>query len=212
MYGDYKPERQYGTSSRCMYGGVGVVIERNFYLKQLIDKKDNGRVKIITGIRRCGKSYLLLKLYRDYLFSEGVKENQIIAIALDEIDNLKYRNPFELNEYIKAKCKNKNKKYYIFIDEIQFSETVNNPYLDNSERKITFVDVLLGLMKNKNLDIYVTGSNSIMLSKDVLTQFRDRGDEIHVYPLSFAEIYNVYENKTEAFNHYVVFGGMPYIY
>ncbi|HQB60363.1 MAG TPA: ATP-binding protein, partial [Spirochaetota bacterium] len=187
-------------------------IKRDFYLKQLIDKKDNGRVKIITGIRRCGKSYLLFKLYKEYLSSVGVKENQIIAIALDDIDNLKYRNPFNLNEYIKGEITNKNKKYYVFIDEIQLSESVKNPYIENSEKNITFVDTVLGLMKVDNVDIYVTGSNSKMLSKDVLTQFRDRGDEIHLHPLSFSEIYNLYENKSQVFNDYIVFGGMPYIY
>ncbi len=189
-----------------------MVIKRDFYLKQLIDRKDNGRVKIITGIRRCGKSYLLFKLFRDHLLSEGVKEDQIVSIALDEIDNLEYRNPFRLNEYVKAKIENKDRKYYVFIDEIQFAEAVKNPYIENSEKNVTFVDTLLGLMKAENLDIYVTGSNSKMLSKDILTQFRDRGDEVHLHPLSFSEIYDLYENKAQAFNDYVVFGGMPYIY
>ncbi|UTC66624.1 MULTISPECIES: ATP-binding protein [unclassified Treponema] len=189
-----------------------MMIKRDYYLKQLIRKKDNGRVKIITGIRRCGKSYLLFKLYREYLLSKGVKENQIISIALDEIENIEYRNPFKLNEYIKDKAKNKNKKYYIFIDEIQLSETIKNPYIENSENNITFVDVLLGLMKIENLDIYVTGSNSKMLSSDILTQFRDRGDEIHVNPLSFSEIYDLYEDKVQAFQDYAIYGGMPYIF
>ncbi len=189
-----------------------MVIKRNFYLKQMIDKRNNGKIKIITGVRRCGKSYLLFNLYKDFLLSEGIKENQIITIALDEIDNLKYRNPFKLNQYIKASIKNKNKKYYAFIDEIQLSESVANPYVENSNNDVTFVDVLLGLMKIKNLDVYVTGSNSKMLSKDVLTQFRDRGDEIHVHPLSFSEICPLYENKASAFKDYITFGGMPYIF
>lgn len=187
-------------------------IKRDYYIKKIIDKRENGRIKIITGIRRCGKSYLLFNLYKDYLISEGIKEEQIISIALDEIDNLEYRNPFRLNEYIKEKTKSRKKKYYIFIDEIQLSEVVSNPYIDSKEKSITFVDVLLGLMKQSNLDIYVTGSNSRMLSSDVLTQFRDRGDEIHVGPLSFGEIYTLYENKDKAFEHYTVYGGMPYIY
>ena len=171
-----------------------MIIERKQYLSELIKKKDNGRIKIITGIRRCGKSYLLFKLYKDYLLGNGIKKEQIIEMALDEIDNIKYRNPFELNDYIKNKI-TKNKKYYIFIDEIQFSKPVKNPYIIDSDEEITFVDTLLGLMKNENLDIYVTGSNSKMLSKDILTQFRDRGDEIHIYPLSFAEFYNTYKDK-----------------
>lgn len=144
--------------------------------------------------------------------SHGVKEHQIISLALDDIDNLEYRNPFRLNEYIKEKTKNKHRMYYIFIDEIQLSAAVRNPYIDSTEENVTFVDVLLGLMKYSNLDIYVTGSNSKMLSSDVLTQFRDRGDEIHVNPLSFAEVYDVFENKALAFEHYTVYGGMPYIY
>lgn len=187
-----------------------MIIERKQYLNELIKKKDNGRIKIITGIRRCGKSYLLFKLYKDYLSGNGIKKEQIIEMALDEIDNIKYRNPFELNDYIKNKI-TKNKKYYIFIDEIQFSKSVKNPYIIDSDEEITFVDTLLGLMKNENLDIYVTGSNSKMLSKDILTQFRDRGDEIHVYPLSFAEFYDTYKDKNLAWRDYVVFGGMPYI-
>lgn len=187
-------------------------IKRDYYLKKLVDKKENGRIKIITGIRRCGKSYLLCKLYKEYLLSHGVKEHQIISLALDDIDNLEYRNPFRLNEYIKEKTKNKHRMYYIFIDEIQLSAAARNPYIDSTEENVTFVDVLLGLMKYSNLDIYVTGSNSKMLSSDVLTQFRDRGDEIHVNPLSFAEVYDVFENKALAFEHYTVYGGMPYIY
>ncbi len=189
-----------------------MIIKRDFYLKKIIDKKENGRIKIITGIRRCGKSYLLFNLYRDYLLSQGVKEDQIISIALDEIDNLEYRNPFRLNEFIKEKTSNKDQMYYVFIDEIQLSVAVSNPYVSNEEKNITFVDALLGLMKNSNLDIYVTGSNSKMLSSDVLTQFRDRGDDIHVNPLSFEEVYDLYDDKRSAFEHYLIYGGMPYVY
>ncbi|WP_044285729.1 ATP-binding protein [Mesomycoplasma ovipneumoniae] len=189
-----------------------MIIKRDFYLNQIIDKKENDRIKIITGIRRCGKSYLLFNLYRDYLLSSGIKENQIITIALDQIDNIEYRNPFRLNEYIKKKTKNINKMYYIFIDEIQLSENVSNPYVETKEKNITFVDVLLSLMKRSNLDIYITGSNSKMLSSDLLTQFRDRGDQVHVNPLSFAEVYELFDDKSEAFEHYFVYGGMPHIY
>ncbi|MDW2933367.1 ATP-binding protein, partial [Mesomycoplasma ovipneumoniae] len=189
-----------------------MVIKRDFYLNQIIDKKENDRIKIITGIRRCGKSYLLFNLYRDYLLSSGIKENQIITIALDQIDNIEYRNPFRLNGYIKKKTKNINKMYYIFIDEIQLSENVSNPYIESNEKNITFVDVLLSLMKRSNLDIYITGSNSKMLSSDLLTQFRDRGDQVHVNPLSFAEVYELFDDKSEAFEHYFVYGGMPHIY
>ena len=187
-----------------------MIIERKQYLDELIKKKDNGRVKIITGIRRCGKSYLLFELYKNYLLKNGIAENQIIEIALDNIENSMYRDPFKLNEYIKNKIVD-DKRYYIFIDEIQFSRSVNNPYIDDEDEKITFVDTLLSLMKRKNLDIYVTGSNSKMLSKDILTQFRDRGDEIHVYPLSFAEMSSCYEDKDKAWEDYVLCGGMPFV-
>ena len=161
-------------------------VQRPRYLKRLIDKKDNGRVKIITGIRRCGKSYLLFTLYKKYLLSLGIKEEQIITIALDELHNMQYRNPLTLDAYLRERMQ-PEQNYYIFIDEIQFVEEVENPYIKNSENKIGFVDLVLGLMKLPNADIYITGSNSKMLSSDVLTQFRDRGDEIRVYPFSFAE-------------------------
>ena len=187
-----------------------MIIERKQYLDELIKKKDNGRIKIITGIRRCGKSYLLFELYKNYLLKNSIAENQIIEIALDDIENSGYRDLFKLNEYIKNKISG-DKRYYIFIDEIQFSRSVKNPYIDDEYEKITFVDTLLSLMKRKNLDIYVTGSNSKMLSKDILTQFRDRGDEIHLYPLSFAEMSSCYEDKDKAWEDYVLFGGMPFV-
>ena len=187
-----------------------MIIKRQEYIDKLISKKDNGRIKIITGIRRCGKSYLLFKLYKDYLFASGVTENQIIEIALDDIDNIEYRNPFKLNDFIKGKIAD-NKKHYVFIDEIQFSIAVKNPYVDDKCEKITFIDILLSLMKKPNVDVYVTGSNSKMLSKEILTQFRDRGDEIHVYPLSFKEVSENYTDLNKAWEEYKVFGGMPYI-
>ncbi len=188
-----------------------MIIKRDQYLNQLIKKKDNGRIKIITGIRRCGKSYLLFKLYKNYLLTHGVKEEQIVEMALDDIDHVRYRNPFELNDYIIQKTK-KDQQYYVFIDEIQFSQAVKNPYIEDSAEKITFVDTLLGLSKNKNFDIYVTGSNSKMLSKDILTQFRDRGDEVRLYPLSFQEVSGLYEDKNQAWQDYIVLGGMPHLF
>ncbi len=168
-------------------------LERKEYLQKLIDKKDNGRVKIVTGIRRCGKSYLLFELYTKYLQEQGVESDQIIGIALDELANAKYRDPFALDKYIREQITDKQKRYYILIDEIQFVSEIQNPYVDDPQAKINFIDVVLGLMKIKNADVYVTGSNSKMLSSDILTQFRDRGDEIRVYPLSFAEFYAVYQ-------------------
>ncbi len=186
---------------------------RKQYLEQLIRKRDNGRVKIITGIRRSGKSYLLFTLYRQYLIGSGIKEDQIITLALDELDSARYRNPFELNKYIKDQIIDNSKRYYIFIDEIQFVSEMPNPYADDISAKITFIDVLLGLMKIPNVDIYVTGSNSRMLSSDVLTQFRDRGDEIRVYPLSFAEVYDCYDkDKRGAWRDYYTYGGMPMVW
>ena len=185
-------------------------VQRPRYLNQLIDKKDNGRVKIITGIRRCGKSYLLFELYRKYLLSSEVSENQIIMIALDSLKNIKYRNPIELDDYLRDKIQDNGRKYYIFIDEIQFVEEISNPYLEGTDSKVNFVDLVLGIMKIPNVDIYITDSNSKMLSSDVLTQFRDRGDEIRVYPFSFAEFYSCYEgDKGKAFDEYCLYGGMP---
>ena len=197
-------------SAKILRRCFAVQYKREQYLNQLIQKKDNGRVKVITGLRRSGKSYLLFTLYKNYLVESGVAEDQIIGLALDEIDNAKYRNPFELNKYVKDRVADAGKRYYVFIDEIQFVAEVQNPYVEDSDAKLTFIDVVLGLMKLPNADIYVTGSNSKMLSSDILTQFRDRGDEIRVNPLSFAEIYECYDgDKRGAWREYFTYGGMP---
>lgn len=186
---------------------------RRQYLDKLIRKKGNGRVKVVTGLRRAGKSYLLFKLYYDYLIESGVKSDQIITLALDEIENSRYRNPFELNAYVKDRIKDRNICYYVFLDEIQFVSSVANPYVDDPNAVLTFIDVVLGLMKIPNVDVYITGSNSKMLSSDILTQFRDRADEIRVYPLSYSEFYEHYdEDKRGAWRDYYTYGGMPIVW
>ena len=159
------------------------MLPRKQYVNELMRLKENGRVKIITGLRRSGKSVLLFDLFRRQLLDEGVVQEQIIGIQLDDLRNMKYRDPFHLDEYIRSQITDAKKVFYVFIDEIQLVSEVKNPYVDNQEAKISFVDVVLGLLKIKNADVYVTGSNSKMLSSDVLTQFRDRGDEIRVFPL-----------------------------
>lgn len=185
---------------------------REQYLNKIISKKDNGRIKIITGLRRSGKSVLLFQLYRDWLISEGIHEDHIIALALDIWENAKYRNPIELDKYVRDRMVADGEKYYIFIDEIQFVAEIQNPYVDNPDAKISFIDVVLGFMQMKNADVYVTGSNSRMLSSDILTQFRDRGDEIRVYPLSFVEFYREYKgDKRGAWQDYYTYGGMPFV-
>ena len=188
------------------------MIERPKYLNKLISRKQNGLVKVITGIRRCGKSYLLFNIYKDYLKSIGVKEECIICLALDDDENIRYRNPLELGKYIRSLTDDVSKQYYVFLDEIQKVVTIQNPYIEGAEDKISFVDVVLGLMKHENIDVYVTGSNSKMLSSDILTEFRGRGDEIRVNPLSFSEFYNAFEgDKRNAWQEYYTYGGLPLV-
>lgn len=172
------------------------MIERNYYLQKLIDYKDKDIIKIITGIRRCGKSFLLFHIYYDYLIKEGISDENIIKINLESIRYEKLRQPELLFEYIDNKIQS-NKKYYIFIDEIQL---MNN-----------FEDVVNGIKSDFNCDIYITGSNSKLLSSEINTKLRGRGLEIKVYPLSFKEYYNGYEDKKIAFNNYIKFGGLPYL-
>ena len=193
------------------------MINRDLYLKKIISKKQNGLIKIITGLRRSGKSYLLFEIYKNYLNSIGVDDSHIIQIALDKKEFEDLRNPNALYDYIQKRI-NKTEDFYIFIDEIQLSYRVKKANVDENsvpdEDKnllyTTFYDILNDLMAKKNLDIYVTGSNSRLLSKDVATNFRDRGCEIQVFPLSFGEFY-VYSNleKADALEEYMTFGGMP---
>ena len=172
-------------------------IKRDVYLNKLISRKENGLIKIITGIRRCGKSYLLDPLFKNHLLESGVKEDHIIKLELDKEENIKYRDSHELNEYIKSQTKDKN-MYYILLDEIQMVDG--------------FESVLNGFLYERNLDVYVTGSNSKFLSSDIITEFRGRGDEIKVFPLSFSEYVEAFKgDKQDAWNEYVLYGGLPLI-
>ena len=186
-------------------------IQRDSYLEQLIAYRWDGMVKVITGIRRCGKSYLLKVLFRRYLVEQGVKPEQIITIELDLAKDIKYRNPLELAAFVRGKVEGKAEQFYLFVDEIQMSDQVANPYNPEGAR-ITFYDALNDLRSLENLDVYVTGSNSRMLSSDILTEFRGRSDEVRVHPLSFSEYYSaVGGDKNEAFDDYAFYGGMPLI-
>ena len=170
-------------------------IKRDLYLQKIINRMHNGMIKVITGIRRSGKSYLLFIIFKNYLLAEGVPEDHIISIELDMLENEKYRNPYEILEFIKSNIVDEN-DYYIFLDEVQL--------LDR------FEEVLNSLLHIRNADIYVTGSNSKFLSKDIITEFRGRGDEIHVYPVSFREYMEVFDgDKYEGWSSYVTFGGLP---
>lgn len=172
-------------------------IKREYYLKQLIDKQGNGLIKIVIGLRRCGKSYLLDPMFKNYLLSTGVNEEHIIKIDLDIRENSKYLDPDVLNQYVKSKIIDDN-NYYIILDEVQ--------------KVKDFESVLNGFLKMSNVDVYVTGSNSKFLSKDIITEFRGRGDDIHVYPLSFAEFYSVYEgDRISAWKEYITYGGLPLV-
>ena len=172
-------------------------IKRDFYLQKFIDSKNNKLIKIVTGIRRCGKSYLLFELFRKHLLSEGVRKDHIITIQLETRQNRKYRNPDVCDNYVRSLIKDK-KTYYVFIDEIQLMED--------------FESVLNGFLLINNLDVYVTGSNSKFLSSDIITEFRGRGDEIRVYPLSFAELCSIHKKYSDdLFNEYFNYGGLPLV-
>lgn len=186
-------------------------IKRDRYLNQLISLMWDGQVKVITGIRRCGKSYLLRNLFRKHLNDHGVRDERILSFELDLARDIKYRNPLVLAEHVRGCVEGQADQFYLFIDEIQMSDEVPNPY-NQDGKKITFYDALNDLRSLDNLDIYVTGSNSRMLSSDILTEFRGRSDEIRVHPLSFAEYYAaVGGDQYDAFDSYAFFGGMPLV-
>ncbi|MBQ2737329.1 MAG: AAA family ATPase, partial [Clostridia bacterium] len=172
-------------------------IKRQNYLNRLINKKGNGLIKVVTGIRRCGKSYLLFNLFHEHLLSEGVDESHIIEVALDDRTNIKLRDPDNMLAYVKGRITDKD-MYYIILDEVQL--------LDE------FEDVLNSFLHIRNADVYVTGSNSKFLSSDVITEFRGRGDEIRVYPLSFREFMSVYDGSMdEGWDDYLTYGGLPLV-
>lgn len=185
-----------------------LIIKRDLYLNKLIRKKNNGSIKIITGLRRSGKSYLLNNLYYDYLLSEGVKKEQIIKLALDDDRNREYRNPDNLSKFLYSKITSETEKFYFLLDEVQFA--ISDEEIKSKE-PIRLYGILNGLLILKNVDVYVTGSNSKFLSSDIATEFRGRGDIIHVNPLSFAEFYSAYKNgdKYDAWDEYSTYGGMP---
>ena len=185
------------------------MIKRDFYLNQMIRHMHNGEIKVITGIRRCGKSVLLFELFRDYLLAQGIAEDQIIPIELDQRKYYKFRNPITLCEYVEAiVTADKNKQCYLFIDEVQFTTQVID--VENGNIEVTIYDMLNELKAYKNLDVYVTGSNSKMLSSDIATEFRGRATQIHVYPFSFGEFYScVGGDERKALEQYMLYGGMP---
>ena len=186
-------------------------IKRDLYLQKLISFMWDGQVKVITGIRRCGKSYLLRTIFRNHLLEQGVPEDHILTYELDLAKDIRFRNPLELAKVVREQVEGKTDQYYLFVDEIQISDEVPNPY-NPVGKAITFYDALNDLKSLSNLDIYVTGSNSRMLSSDILTEFRGRSDEIRVHPLSFAEYYAyVGGDKAEAFDNYAFYGGLPLI-
>lgn len=185
-------------------------ISRDYYLNQLITRRDNGLVKVITGIRRCGKSYLLFELYKDYLMDNGVDDEHILSIPLEEAVNARYRNPMELDSYVRGFIKDSDKMYYIFIDEIQYVKEIENPWLKGTGEKIGFLDVMLGLMKIKNADIYVTVSDSGILPSDMESQFRDKGDLVRLHPLCYSELIRAYGEESEiVWREYQTYGGLP---
>lgn len=187
---------------------MSAIIDRKLYFDQLINKKQNGLIKIITGIRRCGKSFLLFNLFYNHLIKSGVKESNIITLILDDDKNRKYRDSDNLSEYLYSRIKNKKEMYFISLDEVQFA--IKNDEIKN-DNEIRLYGILNGLLRLDNVDIYITESNSKFLSSDVLTEFRGRGDEVRVYPLSFSEYYSSCANKDklDVWNEYSMFGGMP---
>jgi predicted AAA+ superfamily ATPase len=171
-----------------------MVIRRDIYLNKLISKRHNGLIKVVTGVRRCGKSYLLFELFREYLKNEQVPDDHIIEMAFDAYENKKYQDPEVFFPYLTERI-NDHDQYYVLLDEVQLLGD--------------FESILNSLARRKNVDVYVTGSNAKFLSKDIITEFRGRGDEVHMYPLTYAEYMSVYDGeKGDAWRDYVLYGGL----
>ena len=187
-----------------------MVIRRDRYLERLISKQNNGMIKVITGIRRSGKSYLLFNLFYDHLLASGIPEDNIICIALDDVENEAYRDPYRLYSYIKERVQDNREHYYVLIDEAQYA--ISKEEMKNPDEPIRLYGVLNSLLRKSNVDVYITGSNSKFLSSDVMTEFRGRGDEIHISPLSFSEFYPASgQEKSDAWRDYLYYGGLPHI-
>ena len=187
-----------------------MVIRRDRYLERLISKQNNGMIKVITGIRRSGKSYLLFNLFYDHLLASEIPEVNIICIALDDVENEAYRDPYRLYSYIKERVQDNKEQYYVLIDEAQYA--ISKEEMKNPDEPIRLYGVLNSLLRKSNVDVYITGSNSKFLSSDVMTEFRGRGDEIHISPLSFSEFYPASgQEKSDAWRDYLYYGGLPHI-
>lgn len=185
-------------------------IRRDRYLNRLIDRMHNGMVKVITGIRRCGKTYLLFNLFGDYLRSEGVDDDHIIEVALDVEENAALRDPAALSAYLCSQIASEREQYYVFLDEVQYA--ISREELKNPDVPPRLYGVLNGLLRMRNVDVYVTGSNSKLLSHDVMTEFRGRGDEVRVRPLSFSEFMQGFDgDRYQGWAEYTVYGGMPLV-
>lgn len=186
------------------------MIKRNFYLNQIIKSMWDGQIKVITGLRRIGKSVLLFELFKNYLLEQNTAEEDIICISLDQRRYYKYRNPITLCEYVESIVSSSDHRFYLFIDEVQLSEKVIDK--ENGNIEVNIYDMLNELNAYKNLDVYVTGSNSKMLSSDILTEFRGRSTQIHVYPLSFEEYFShIGDDVNKCLEDYLLYGGMPRI-
>ena len=187
-----------------------MIILREVYLNRLISRMNNGMIKVITGIRRCGKSFLLFELFASYLKETGIENDQIIRIPLDDDTFSELRDPGALRTFIAGKIKEIQKPYYVLIDEAQYA--ISKEEMKNADIPIRLYGILNGLLNQRNVDVYITGSNSKFLSTDVMTEFRGRGDEVHIAPLTFSEFLTAYNgNKYDAWRDYSYYGGLPHI-